>query len=362
MRDVLQASADLLEEDSNKAVEYLMNKLGTELQPQYKFNDEEIVESTKQRVKDSEYRSQNPTEWFIPTGFSEIDSDINGMQRGEELIVLFARTNMGKSWIAEAMATYVTEQGYRVGYFSPEMSAQSIGYRFDTLHGNVPNSAVLLGRFDDDFTLEQYNEYADGVEKLTGKMYVTKPKDFQRKVTVSKLRNWIQNRKLDLLIVDGIKYLTDERKERGDSVTTSLTNISEDLMELSIELRLPIVVVVQANRGGVVEKNSLDTPDLENIRDSDGIAQNASIVFALRQLKDTAGDTFMIIENKKMRNGAVGKSYKYKWDINRGIFDSVLNIDVPQDEETNNYSKYTTERKEPTTGNKRRKRDVEEEF
>ena len=356
LKDALEESAKLLEEDSNKAAEYLLSRLGTDIQPQYRFSDEEIIESTQQRVKDSEYRNQNPTEWFIPTGFSEIDDDISGMQRGDELFVLFARTNMGKSWIAEAIATNCAELGYRAGYFSPEMSVQSIGYRFDTLHGNVPNTTVVLGRFDDNYTLEQYNEYAKTVEKMTGKLYVTKPKDFQRKVTVSKLRNWIKERKLDLLVVDGIKYLSDERYKRGDSVTISLTNISEDLMDLSSEMRIPIVVVVQANRGGVVDKNSLDTPELENIRDSDGIAQNASVVFAIRQLKDTIGDTYAIIENKKMRNGAVGKSYKYKWDINLGKFESV--DDINMDNEEDNY----TERKEPTASSEKRKREVEDEF
>lgn len=359
----IQEAAKLLKDDSNAAVEYLMSQLTTgELQPSYDFHDEEIVSTVHDRVSQSADVNNHANEWFISTGFDEIDYDTNGLQRGDELAVIFARTNMGKSFIAEKMATNAVETGMKAGLFNPEMSTMQIGYRFDTLHGHIPNKEISFGRFTEEFSLEDYSKYADTLTDLSGKLYVTKPADFGRKVTVTKLRNWIKKRSLDILFIDGITYLTDERYKRGDSKTISLTNISEDLMSLSEELRIPIVVVVQANRGGVADKGTLDTPELENIRDSDGIAQNASIVFALRQLKDTAGDTFMIIENKKMRNGAVGKSYKYKWDINRGIFDSVLNIDVPQDEETNNYSKYTTERKEPTTGNKRRKRDVEEEF
>ena len=55
-------------------------------------------------------------------------------------------------------------------------------------------------------------------------------------------------------------------------------------MNLSIELKIPILVVVQANRGGVVTDDE-GTPEVEHIRDSDGIAHNASKILAMR-LKD----------------------------------------------------------------------------
>lgn len=358
----IQKAADLLQEDSNKAVEFLRSQLETTLQPHYSFHDEEIISNVMERVEHSKNIAFSQGEFFIPTGFEEIDRDTNGLQRGSELAVIFARTNNGKSWIAEKMAKFMVEIGFNVGYFSPEMSARDLGYRFDTLHGNLSNNQVRLGRFNDEFSIADYEQYAEGLKKLKGKFYVTKPKDFARKVTVSKLRNWIKQRELHVLFIDGIKYLTDERYKRGDSAATSLTNISEDLMDLSEETGIPIVIVVQANRGGVLDKNSLETPELENIKDSDGIAQNASIVWALRQIK-TETATFALIDNKKMRNGENGQSYKYRWDIDRGKFESVKaeDIDVKQDDE--NYSQYVKEEKEVKGGNKRdRRRKVEDDY
>lgn len=359
--EAIQKAADLLQEDSNKAVEFLRSALDTSLQPHYSFHDEEIISNVTERVEHSKNIASSKGDFFIPTGFEEIDNDTNGLQRGNELVVIFARINNGKSWVSEKIAKFIAEIGYNVGYFSPEMSARDLGYRFDTLHGNLSNNQVRLGRFNDEFSIEDYEEYAESLKKINGKFYVTKPKDFARKVTVSKLRNWIKQRQLDILFIDGIKYLTDERYRRGDSTTISLTNISEDLMDLSEEMGIPIVVVVQANRGGVLDKNSLETPELENIKDSDGIAANASIVWAIRQVKtDTA--TFLLIDNKKMRNGENGQSYKYRWDIDRGKFESVTaeDIDVKQEE---NYSQYVKEEKEVSGGNKRdRRRKVEDDY
>lgn len=344
--------------DSNGAVEYMRQILPT-IQPNYSIKSVDVIADVDTRVKHSTEVNLNKADWFIPTGFDELDADINGFQRGDELVVLFARTNQGKSWIAEKIASYMSEIGYRVGYFSPEMNELDIGYRFDTLHGHLSNNAMRLGRFNDEFTLDDYSNYANDLKDLTGKLLVTRPKHFQRKVTVSKLRRWIIQDKLDALFIDGITYLTDERFKKGDSKTISLTNISEDLMDLSAEMRVPIIVVVQANRGGVVDKTSLDTPELENIRDSDGIAQNASIVYAIRQVKTKEKETFLIFDNKKMRGGEVGKSYKYRWNINIGDFELVTDIDLEEIKE----DIPSKDKRIPTSGTKKRKiKDVEDDY
>lgn len=326
------------------ALEYLKEAI-TRVEVEQGIASTEIVGTFNERYQHTSDVTLNNSDWFIPTGFAEIDADTNGLQRGDELAVFYARTNEGKSWISEAVATFVTEIGFRAGYFSPEMNEYDIGYRFDTLHGHISNNAMRLGRFDDEFTLESYQKYGDTLSNIRGKLFVTRPKTFNRKVTVSKLRQWIKADKLDIIFIDGITYLSDERYKKGDSKTISLTNISEDLMELSAEMHVPVVVVVQANRGGIVDKKSLDTPELENIRDSDGIAQNASIVFALRQVRIKGGDTYIIIDVKKRRGGEVGKSYKYRWDINYGRFTLVQDDDIQTDVEREDVVR---EKKEPT--------------
>lgn len=154
------------------------------------------------------------------------------------------------------------------------------------------------------------------MSKRENKFLVATPKDFDRKITVSKLKIWKEQFNLDFIAIDGIKYMTDERYRRGDNLTTSLTNISEDLMALSNEIGVPIVVVAQANRGGVKDEETDGTPEIETVRDSDGIAQNASKVLSIRQKKDNV----LEIGVKKQRFGPVGGRLLYSWDINSGEF------------------------------------------
>lgn len=148
------------------------------------------------------------------------------------------------------------------------------------------------------------------------------PQDFNRKITINKLKNFILKNNINILGIDGITYLTDERYKPGDSRTTMLTNISEDLMSLSIELKIPIIVVVQSNRSGV-NKETEDTPDLENIKDSDGIGANATKVIAIRQKLD---DNSIQLSIRKHRDGRTGQTLSYRVDFDVGSFSYLQSI------------------------------------
>ena len=311
---IVEKVADLLTKDANAAAEYMINQV-KHLQPNYSIGGVNIIQQAGDRFEQFVDRKQHQDSWFFTTGFPELDDLIHGIQRTEEFIVIVARTNEGKSWVLEKICTHIWEIGFNVGYISPEMGANSVGYRFDTLHKNISNKGLVWGK--NEINEEDYNNYIGELQKRENQFIVSKPKDFDNKITVSKLKNWIMKYKLDAVAIDGITYMSDERYVRGDNKTTSLTNISEDLMELSIEMNVPVLVVVQANRGGVPMSEDDDSvPELENIRDSDGIAFNASKVLSIRQLKNQV----LVMQVKKQRFGMVGGKLSYQWDIDKGAF------------------------------------------
>ena len=305
---VVNKVAELADTDANSACEYMMQAI-KDLQPNYQLTGVDLIQEAIQRLEHYKERVEKQDDWYFSSGFHELDTVTHGIQRGEELVVIFARTNQGKSWVLEKMITHIWKQGFNVGYISPEMSADSIGYRFDTLYKGYSNKDLVWG--NKDINLEEYEAYIKELKEHPNKFIVATPTDFDRRVTVSKLRNWVKQYGLEAIAIDGITYMTDERGKRNDNKTTSLTNISEDLMTLSVELKIPILVVVQANRNGVSEEN----PGLETIRDSDGISHNATKVFSLKQKDDS-----LEIRVEKQRNGLVGKSFKYLWNINVGEF------------------------------------------
>lgn len=307
---IVQKFAELLKSDANEAAEYLKSQLQY-LQPNYNIGGIDITKQSDIRYTEYQERKANQKNFYFDSGFKELDDIIHGIQRGEELLVLVARLGQGKSWVLLKMAVSIWAQTANIGYLSPEMSYNTIGYRIDTLLGHFSNSNLMHGNDE-----ESYHEFIEGLKNKESKFVVATPKDFNKKVTVSKLRNFVEQYQLQALFIDGIKYLSDERGKKGDNLTTSLTNISEDLMELSVELGIPVIVVVQANRGGVSDANEDDTPELESIRDSDGIAHNASKVISLKQ----KADSVLVMSVKKNRFGKMGSSVSYAWNIDRGEF------------------------------------------
>ena len=310
---VVKHVAELMKVDSNQAVEYMLQAT-KDLQPNYNLGGVDIIHEAKQRLEAFRDRRDNQANWFFTTGFPELDDAIHGIQRTEEFFVIFARTNQGKSWILEKICTHIWEIGFTVGYISPEMGALSVGFRFDTLFSNFNNGDLVWG--NKSFDEQKYSEYIEELEKRPNKFIVSTPLNFDNRITVTKLKQFVKQNKLDVLAIDGITYLSDERGKRNDNKTTSLTNISEDLMTLSTELNIPVLVVVQANRSGAVDKESDDLPELESIRDSDGISHNASTVLALKQSEN---DT-LTMQIKKLRNGKVGTKLSYQWNIGVGEF------------------------------------------
>lgn len=304
----INQSTELIRQNSYKGVEFLLNKIN-QIQMETGVACVDIIQSVDTRLNVYKQKCLGDLNFYIKSGFDELDKVTNGWQRGEEFVVITARTGVGKSWFLIATAEKAWEAGCRVAFISPEMTANSVGYRFDTIKGHFSNASLTFGK-----KLDGYEDYAKDLKRCNNGFFVATPKDFQNKVTVSKIKVFCELNKVDMLCIDGISYLADERSHKSDNRTMELTHISEDLMQLSNDLQIPVLAVVQSNRNATVNKD--EAPDLESIRDSDGIAYNATRVLALRQ----SGGSTIEIKIRKNRNGISGGKVCYNWDAEHGNF------------------------------------------
>ena len=314
---ILNKVGELITTDTHEAVQYLQSQLPTLLPKSY-VAGVDIIKDAHTRYDEYKQLQEHTEDYLLPSGFKEIDEVIGGFHMGEELVVIFARTGQGKSWVLIKMLEHAWKMNKNIGMIEPEMTATKTGYRFDTLHGNISNSALNKGK-----ELEDYESYIQELTTHEVPFVVAHPKDFRRKITVSKLRAFVESNNIDVLAVDGITYLTDERKQKGDSKTQQLTDISEDLMDLSIELGIPVLIVVQSNRSIIAGEDL----ELENIRDSDGISHNASLVLSVQQK-----DAGLQIAVKKNRNGETNRKFLYLWDADIGKFSYIPSSESGRDE------------------------------
>lgn len=269
-----------------------------------------IIKDAKKRAKIVEDASKQAR---IPTGFAEIDELFNGgLSTVEELMLVVARTNSGKSWVLVKMMESAQRHGFPVLYYSPEMQPSFLGTRFDTWRGKFKNSEIFNGRYT-----QEYREYLDELEQESVPAYVLEDKDVaDNSVDVMKLKNFVHKNQIKLLIIDGLSYMEDTKRATTDYIRYK--NMCQDLFKLSKEEKCSIVVAMQANRE--TKANSEDGkdpwPNLYNIEGSDHPGRIATSAIMLRQVITSSA---LQVKIEKSRNsGHKRDMISYHWDPNYG--------------------------------------------
>lgn len=249
-------------------------------------------------------------DYYVTTGFKELDAIIGGWDRLEEYVTIAARTNKGKTWVAVETAGAGAKAGLRVGFYSGEMGTDKVGYRLDTTLSHISNSSMTHGNTDIQDTYKDYIKNIQGEFKTGGDILILTPKDVGNKpVGVNVLRTFIEQAKLDMLVIDQHSLLEDDEHAR-DPVTRA-ANISRAIKNLQVTTRIPIITVSQQNR----TTSESGIADTTMIAQSDRIGQDSTIVLFFDQKDGIATLTL-----GKSRDSENGKTLKYVWDINHGIW------------------------------------------
>lgn len=253
-------------------------------------------------------RTEDYNKYYVKTGIKELDDIIGGWDRKEELALIAARTNVGKSWMLLKVAIAAAEQGLKVGLYSGEMSENKVGYRIDTLISHISNGKLIHG---DASIQNDYKRYLENLStKVSGSIKVLTPKMIGTTPGVTALRAFIEKEKLDMLCIDQHSLLEDDRGAR-DPVQKA-ANISKDLKTLQVLKQIPIISVSQLNRTAVNSEIGLDA---SHIAQSDRIAQDSTVILGLEKK-----DNVMTISLIKSRDSLVGAKLKYAIDLDKGLF------------------------------------------
>lgn len=340
---IIQNAADRVREDSIDAITYLKEQIAQlEAAVPVSGNKDgyDIITNAKDRFAEYKKRCEVKGLIGIPTGIPKLDELTNGWLWGEELVVITGRTNVGKSWMAEYFATIAYNLGYKILFYSGEMSREIIGFRFDTLNKHFSNSGLLNGagtlgvKPDTDggrYLAEDYENYINQLSQKSGFVVVT-PDDFNgRKPNVDELKELAVKHGADMIVVDQLSLMSDKRK--ADIPRIAYGNISEDLFLMSKELKKPVILLAQANREAVKNCKKGESPELHDLAESDLVGQNSSRVLSLSVIDGT-----LKIALKKNRYGLNNKEVLMIWDINTGYLKPLL-PDNPEEKTTKGEEK-----------------------
>lgn len=219
-----------------------------------------------------EYLTRHQGEMIgIPTGFTDLDKLLGGLQRSD-MIILAARPGVGKTSLALNIALNAAKRFHqRVAFFSLEMSSEQVVQRLISAEAGIDSQRLRRGEIAPDewgrfvkaaSDLAEIHFYIDDTPGISALELRTKARRLHAEVGI------------DLLVVDYLQLMRGDG--RAENRVQEISAISRALKALGRELNVPVLAVSQLSRG--VESRADKRPVLSDLRESGALEQDADVV------------------------------------------------------------------------------------
>jgi replicative DNA helicase len=244
----------------------------------------------------------------IPSGYNVLDKITRGFQNSD-LIIIAARPAMGKTDLALNIAVNASQHGFRVAFFSLEMSTIQLTERILAISMKIEREKIKSGQLSE----SEWLTVSNFPSKLGDKIIIQD----EPTLSVMKLRALAKklkaSEKIDMIIVDYLQLMDATKGAREGNEKVSI--ISRHLKLVAKELNIPVIALSQLSRA-VETRGGDKRPQLSDLRDSGSIEQDADIVmfpyrpqyYGIMEMEDgTSTKQLMETDIAKNRSGRVGK-------------------------------------------------------
>jgi replicative DNA helicase len=197
----------------------------------------------------------------VPTGFTDLDRLLNGLQPGQ-LIVVAGRPGLGKSTASMDIArNAAVRANLASAIFSLEMSKVEIVMRLLSAEARVPLHVLRSGQLSDD----DWTKLARRMGEISeAPIFVDDTPNMTLMEIRAKARRLKQRHDLKLIVVDYLQLMTSPK--RVESRQQEVADLSRGLKLLAKEVECPVIAVSQLNRGP--EQRTDKRPQLSDLRES----------------------------------------------------------------------------------------------
>jgi replicative DNA helicase len=239
----------------------------------------------------------------VPTGFTDLDDALAGLQRSN-LLILAARPGVGKTSLALNIAQNVAVKYKRpIGFSSLEMSREELVDRLLVAQADIDAWKLKTGKLSE----EDFTKLSNAMGELAeAPIYIDDTPGLSILEMRTKARRLQVEMGVDLLIVD---YLQLAQSRRLENRVQEVSEISQGLKNLARELKVPVLALSQLSRA--VEQRGEKRPQLSDLRESGSIEQDADVVMFMWR-EDEEDMENMALDIAKHRNGPL-KSIKLRF-------------------------------------------------
>lgn len=213
---------------------------------------------------------------MLLTGYDEVDRRVIGLSPGD-LVILAARSGMGKTAAALNIAINMARAGHGVAIHSSEMTADANVRRMLCAIGRASAMQLKAGRIDEENT----RRLVMGAEVLSDLPIAI---DDRSNASLSDLRarlsriRWGGDQRTAVLFIDYLQLLR-AVSGRGGTRENEVSTIARGLKDMAKELGIVVVALSQIARG--VEQRADKRPSMSDLRESGEIEQAADTIFLL---------------------------------------------------------------------------------
>lgn len=265
----------------------------------------------------------------IPTGLPHLDIHWGGLQ-GQGSYLVLGRPGDAKSFTIAKLAVEGAWNGFRMGFFSPEMTENQHRARFYTLLSakqEIQKTLGLKGAFRNralreghGFNLKTFKRFLDYIEnEMKGEIVLFTQKYRREKMTVGYIESRVEELGLDAIIIDPIYKLKPPRNRSMKH--EELQEIVDGLIDVAHGFNIPVVMSNQAGRALVGKRG--EAPDKDSSHNSDAPVQEADTVIGVKHFSD---ERIMKYNCSKNRHGEPFK-FTARFHPNIGIMEDVTPIE-----------------------------------
>lgn len=300
--------ARMVQEDRTGIIEYIgqtYNELikGSNIHDYGKFT--EMIHRIEEYHKRA---SAGESPMGIPTGITQLDEHFMGFRPGDYAVIA-GRMGEGKTTLALFMAFSAFMAGYKVSYITLEMPREQLFEKLDALATGISINKIKRLNLSER-ELERYQQRAEEITQTTDGDKDINIHDRTGACSVVTVEAILTQDEPDVLFVDSI-YLMKTRGRTKD--WEGLKEISNELKQLAMKYRKPIVVLSQVNRSGEESIKAGELPSLANLSYTDSLGQDADHVFVITSNQKTRFHKAKRLSSLKLR-GSSEKDIAVKWD------------------------------------------------
>ena len=242
----------------------------------------------------------------LPTGLTDLDSRILGLNPGE-LVLVASRPGMGKTSIALNIALNVAKSsGKAVAVFSLEMSREQLVIRLLSGESLVDSQKLLRGNL----SAEDWRRIIAAAGTISATRILI---DDNPTLSVADMNAQCRRvRDLGLVVVDYLQLMQSAggRTNSGENRQQIVADMSRMLNIMAKELGVPVLCLSQLSRASEARQDK--RPMLSDLRESGAIEQDADVVIGLyregyynKECENPNSAEAIILKNRKGQVGTV---------------------------------------------------------